>query len=70
MIDLWFISNDNRNLMNTKSQAHYLFRKIFSSGFRLINRKSILKNQIWKFKFRPSIRTFFGIINGFEILWV
>jgi len=61
-------SSTNVKLIKTKRQAKRIINQAFSSGFLPIDRFSILKNQIWKFKRDKTFRTFLGIINGFRIL--
>lgn len=61
-------SSTNVKLLKSKRQAKKIINKAFSSGFNPVDRFSVFKNQIWRFKRDKTFRSLLGVINGIRII--
>lgn len=62
--------SNNVKLVKTHKEAKKLISRAFGKGFSQMDRISLLKNRIWKYRNDSSKKNFIGIIKGFGRLFI
>ena len=62
--------SENVKLVKTKSDGKKLVNKAFGSGFQLLGRDDLLKENIWKFKRDKTFASVLGVVKSFGRIFV